>query len=889
MCCARSPALPPGGPPALTAEFAGCALVRTGPVCELPADGRLRLWIPSAEPKSLAWSTDQGALGAPAATPAGVGWRYELVVPASAAWLTVTDTDKRAVFRLPLQVHRSIPVFDEARALRGQGRADEASARLRAAMPALDSELASRARGLLARIDLQKGLVDTALATLAETRRAAAAAGRLSDWLLDTEVVHYALTFHKHDLAGARLLVDEGQELVKRLAPTAAQVHGMAALLAEEAGDLRSALTAYRLAQQHAERLGERRVADFALVAVARVLTLIGRADEGHASMSELLRRADNAALDPCNRAGYHHNMAWIAAVRHRQTGAPQTEASEPRGLFEQARMAYKGCSDRERWRHLLVDEADFALALDDRSTARGRLKELAGLEAGHNVSLSVAESDLTGRLALAEGRARGALAAFTRAAALARAAALPEGELAAETGLGRALMLLGQTPGAIAHLADAERLLDRLLDAVPLGEGRDAYLGARNESARLLVETLLDARRPTQAFTAARLARVRVLQASAFAEQVAGLTPERRDRWLTAMAAYRAGRAKLETDAVNDWRLDSQQLAAAQERRRAEAEGLQLALDEAYRVLRVNVLPGGANRVPNLLVPAPGSQATILFFRGRRGWLAFVQRAGALRIVRLAEASPARAWTRALASALAGVERIRVLGHPDADPFDLRAEWADISAAPPPILEYGLDLAERPSVAATHAALLIQDPSGDLPGTRHEIAHVRARLTGWAITALEGDSARRDRILELMPAVGLFHYAGHAAFAGVEGLESSLRSARGERILLTDVLALPSVPRLVVLSACDSARTRSLGGGSLGLAQAFVLAGAAAVIAPTQPVADRGAAELMAAVYDHLGADPTLDLPVALGRAQAELAARSAQGDWASFRAFVP
>jgi CHAT domain-containing protein len=106
---------------------------------------------------------------------------------------------------------------------------------------------------------------------------------------------------------------------------------------------------------------------------------------------------------------------------------------------------------------------------------------------------------------------------------------------------------------------------------------------------------------------------------------------------------------------------------------------------------------------------------------------------------------------------------------------------------------------------------------------------------------------------------------------------------------MLTDVLALQTVPRLVILSACDSARTQAPGGGSLGLAQAFVLAGAAAVIAPTRPVADAGAKELMAAVYRQLADDPRLDLALALGRAQSELAARSAPGDWASFRAFVP
>jgi CHAT domain-containing protein len=108
---------------------------------------------------------------------------------------------------------------------------------------------------------------------------------------------------------------------------------------------------------------------------------------------------------------------------------------------------------------------------------------------------------------------------------------------------------------------------------------------------------------------------------------------------------------------------------------------------------------------------------------------------------------------------------------------------------------------------------------------------------------------------------------------------------AGGAEIRVGDVLALPRVPRLVVLSACEAARADSEARPeSLGVAQAFVTRGAQAVIAPTRPIADTLAREMVAKLYQQRGA-----LPVELTRAQRAIATAQPDADWAAYRVLVP
>jgi CHAT domain-containing protein len=95
--------------------------------------------------------------------------------------------------------------------------------------------------------------------------------------------------------------------------------------------------------------------------------------------------------------------------------------------------------------------------------------------------------------------------------------------------------------------------------------------------------------------------------------------------------------------------------------------------------------------------------------------------------------------------------------------------------------------------------------------------------------------------------------------------------------------------PSRVVLSACESARSGDdAPPEGLGLAQAFLTAGADLVIAPTRRVPDALAADLTRALYEQLS-DPRGDAAEALRAAQTRLAREQPGSDWPAFRVLRP
>src|SRR5262249_19032759 len=141
-------------------------------------------------------------------------------------------------------------------------------------------------------------------------------------------------------------------------------------------------------------------------------------------------------------------------------------------------------------------------------------------------------------------------------------------------------------------------------------------------------------------------------------------------------------------------------------------------------------------------------------------------------------------------------------------------------------------------------------------------------------------------RALE-QPEVRLIHYAGHGAFMGWDGWESGLSLADGT-LRVPDILALRRVPPTIVLSGCDTAKTNDRTPiEGLGVGQAFVVAGASAVIASARQVDDGLAQRIMTAVYEVPRS--TLDVTAALRDAQIVEARRAPASDWASFRVLVP
>jgi CHAT domain-containing protein len=206
--------------------------------------------------------------------------------------------------------------------------------------------------------------------------------------------------------------------------------------------------------------------------------------------------------------------------------------------------------------------------------------------------------------------------------------------------------------------------------------------------------------------------------------------------------------------------------------------------------------------------------------------------------------------------------------------------------------VEYSLDLPVEPEPPAgppRDGALVVADPTLDLPLSRAEAENVAASLRragAASVEVLEGPRATNEAILARLPGVRLFHYAGHGVFAGREGWESGLPLAAGGHLSIADVLAMRDMPSRVVLSGCETARgDLASAAESIGLAQAFAISGADVVIAPVRPVDEALSARVSQALYGGLATASPAGFAALLRDAQVAIRKEKPEADWSAFR----
>ncbi|XP_022806139.1 tetratricopeptide repeat protein 28-like [Stylophora pistillata] len=152
--------------------------------------------------------------------------------------------------------------------------------------------------------------------------------------------------------------------------------------------------------------------------------------------------------------------------------------------------------------------------------------------------------------------------------------------------------------------------------------------------------------------------------------------------------------------------------------------------------------------------------------------------------------------------------------------------------------------------------ALLVGDPSyeqviyqekllSQLPGTRKEVKMV-GEITG--IAPLIGEEATKHEVLRRMSSVALVHIAAHSKKETGEvilapNIERTTRQAKEEDYLLRmeDVLQAGLRARLVVLSCSHSACGEVVAEGVVGIARAFLGAGARSVLVCLWAITDDG------------------------------------------------
>ena len=127
--------------------------------------------------------------------------------------------------------------------------------------------------------------------------------------------------------------------------------------------------------------------------------------------------------------------------------------------------------------------------------------------------------------------------------------------------------------------------------------------------------------------------------------------------------------------------------------------------------------------------------------------------------------------------------------------------------------------------------------------------------------TPLVGKQATKDEVLRRISSVALVHIAAHGkmetgeiALAPTTTRSSSLVPVEKDYLLtMKDVLKAQIRARLVVLSCCHSARGEVKSEGVVGIARAFLGAGARAVLVSLWAIDDEATMEFMKVFYQQL------------------------------------
>ena len=157
------------------------------------------------------------------------------------------------------------------------------------------------------------------------------------------------------------------------------------------------------------------------------------------------------------------------------------------------------------------------------------------------------------------------------------------------------------------------------------------------------------------------------------------------------------------------------------------------------------------------------------------------------------------------------------------------------------------------------------------LPCAREEVKIIGEIIKA---TPLVGKEATKDEMLKRITSVALIHIAAHGkmetgeiALAPNPTRESKIPCEKDYILKISDVQAVRLHAKLVVLSCCHSAQGKVTPEGVVGIARAFLGAGARSVLVSLWAIDDEATMEFMASLYQHLrdGSSTSLALNLAM------------------------
>ncbi|MDX2019451.1 MAG: CHAT domain-containing protein [Deltaproteobacteria bacterium] len=868
-------------PAALAVEISGCAKQLPGAACILDATNSLRVLLTEPLSDAIVAATDKGAASV-VTLAANEGRLLQITVPASASTLTVTTTGG-TTRAWSLRIEPPSSLMLRAREARDSGNVSAVSQAVQAVLDSSQGVPRARALSERARLSLRAGQLDSAFHDLVEAVALFAEAGHAAEACDDLLVLAYIELEHRGSYGESRKRLDEAWAQAPQYPDGQAHVLYFRGLNAAQTGDVRSALRLLGDAAFAARRLGFTKLVQATSMQLAQLYQQLG---QWQAMFDRLSEAGDGGDSHGCQRADWLSSKAW-ALLMARESNEPDA-ASRAAGAHELVAQALKqydescpGSPNRDSTQLTAVIDD---LQHNDVQSAKSRLASVQQDAMAKSLPVALWWHELQGRVNLQERQFTKALAAYTSLEKLASASARPQDEWRATFGKARAYRGLGRTRFALEAFAKAQNILDDERRWVPVSEGRASLVTLREQSVREWIDLLLQENRNAEAIAVARRSIRQTAAVSLLPDQVARLTGQDRATWESAMARYRHEREQIAALSDHDWALSQRELVDAAVQRQPYVQRMLAALDDALAVL--------GPRVNEVSLRAPGAdELMVVFVQAVDGYLAFAAWRGNTAAYKVSGSSNndrtrAEALMEPLLPLPEGARSLTIIAPPGLAMLDFHAVMVGTQplVALQPI-SYSLDLPPRAAkTKAPAAALVVADSQKDLPGSAKEGSSVASWLNQTRPTLfLSGDEVVRSKMLDELDRVGLFHYAGHALNRGPANLQGGLPLAEGLRLEIGDILALPHAPDEVVLSGCGSADAGATG---VGIAQAFILAGASLAIATTRAVRDEDAFALFRSFYRGKGA---ADLSTALRRAQlALLSEPTAKHDWAAFRAIA-
>lgn len=872
--------------PAVDVVVVGCDAVARDASCEIVDRQALRVVVDAKTAVRIdaRGTTEETCTAVPEGRPdASTSARVSVELPPSARGVCVTarDASGATTKRIALRPTRRPSWLLEANRLRKSGEPDRATAMARAHEHDAGQD-GARATALLGRLALARGATDEAARLLREAVAREAGGDRLSEEADDRFALAYTLATHANRSDEAEAVLAAG--VLDAYPEARARRAYYRAIAAYHAGNPRRGLEHLDEAITKLAPLGLDEDSTNAEDLKGLLLWRIGRAAEARALFVDLERRAGEAT-SPCTRATRLVNAARASMRAWENASRPAGSPFGPVEARELARHALElgdtRCPGGLRHGNASLALADANEALGDVRGARAHLDEARAATPHPAGWFRVWWHQTMARILVTENRHVDAALELTQALAL---AASPQESWSSARALARSLEAQKRDAEAALAYERAETALDEIASVVPFGEGQAFAASIRSESARGLVA--LRARRGEAglALEAARRARARVLATMTLFGRAASLDAHTRGRVEDALAVLRRTRTTLDEDASSDWEVPTSGIAARDARKREREREATIALDRALEA---------AGRTRPALPPLDPAELVVfldiiganLRILGAHRGVVSARTVAAPAALEGSDEAFARALLEPLATELGSAKRVRVLAAGEAARIEVHAlPWRGGPLAKTLPVVHGIDLmAAEPR--DREGALVVADPTGDLPGARAESDRAVAalRAAGVDVKLLFQAQADATHVRPALEGVQFFHYAGHATPGGRDGRDAALVLADHTRLTVADVLALRSAPSVVVLSACEAARAEELSVASLGLAHAFIVAGSAEVVAPSRRVPDDLAVAWSAALQEHLGVSG--DAGAAF---TAALRARTPAGDWAAFRVVV-